>query len=159
MKLQLRIKTSLVRNILVLVSSIIIGAIFNLPFGWPVVLDFITSMIICMLITMGLADMWYKVCKERWKLCWQYWVGLALVFASDWCFLFASKTVTLTAMFILLAITTMLGLGAGTWFFFVYKPEIEKRTKNSLEEYRKSLVDKGVPEDIAAAIVREAKEE
>ena len=105
MKLQLKIRSSLVRNILILLSSMFIGALFNLPFGWGAVLDFVTSMVICIVITMVLADAWYKICKEKWKLCWQYWIGIILVLLSDWAFLWASKTTTFPRMFMLLAIT------------------------------------------------------
>lgn len=158
MQLKLKIRSSLVRNLLILISSMIIGAVFNLPFGWGAVLDFVTSMVICILITMVLADAWYKVCKEPWKLCWQYWVGLVLVLLADWAFLWASKTTTIPSMFMLLAVTAIIGSGAGAWFFFKYKPVIEQKEKESLEEYKKALVDKGIADAIATGIIEEAKE-
>lgn len=158
MKFQLKIKSSLIRNILILFSSMLIGALFNLPFGWGAVLDFVTSMVICIVITMGLADAWYKVCKEKWKLCWQYWIGLSLVLLSDWAFLWASKTTTFPMMFTLLAVTAFIGLGAGSWFYFVYKPFIGVKESESLDEYKKMLVEKGIATATAESIVAEAKE-
>lgn len=158
MKLQLKIRSSLVRNILILLSSMFIGALFNLPFGWGAVLDFVTSMVICIVITMVLADAWYKICKEKWKLCWQYWIGIILVLLSDWAFLWASKTTTFPRMFMLLAITVFISLGAGSWFYFVYKPIVETKEDESLDEYKKALIDQGITEATAESIVSKAKE-
>ena len=123
MKLQLKIRSSLVRNILILLSSMFIGALFNLPFGWGAVLDFVTSMVL-----------------------------------SDWAFLWASKTTTFPRMFMLLAITVFIGLGAGSWFYFVYKPIVETKEDESLDEYKKALIDQGITEATAESIVSKAKE-
>ncbi len=159
MKVQFKIKSSLVRNLIVLVSSMLIGAIFNIPFGWGAVLDFVTSMVICIVITMVLADAWYKVCKERWKLCWQYWIGITLVLVADWVFLCASKTTTVMMASVLLGVTAFIYAAAGSWFYFVFKPIVEKKETESLESYKKALIDKGIAEATAASIIADAKEE
>ena len=157
--MKLKLKSSFVRNMLILISSMIIGAVFNIPFGFGAVLDFVTAMIIYIVITLALGDVWYKVCMEKWKLCWQYWVGVVLILLADWAFLSASKTTTFTMMFIMLAITAVIGLGAGSWFFFRYKPLIEAKKKEALTAYRNSLVEKGLAEATADSIIAEAKEE
>lgn len=114
-------KTSFVRNLLVLVSSLIIGAVFNLPFGWGAVLDFVSQMMVFTVITIMVGDVVYKLMFDRDAVIWQYWVGVSFILGADFCFLGASKSVTFKAMWLWLACMFVVAIAAGLWWAIVYK--------------------------------------
>lgn len=116
---------SFLRSLLVFGSSIVVAVLFNLPFGWASVLEFVTQIAIFTVITMMLGDLWYKMIDDKDKLVRQYWVGVLLTLGADFCFLYASKTTTFEQMWLWLAITAAVALGAGLWWGFVYAHAID----------------------------------
>ena len=153
------LKSSLVRNAIVLACSLLIGGLFNLPWGGGAVLDFVTGLVFFAIITLAVGDVWYKVLREKWKLTWQYWIGIVLTLLATWAFLWASKSVTWPSRFIRLGVTAGVGLGSGLWFLFAYKPVVEARNKAFLEEYKAYLQEQGVSAATADAMVRASDED
>lgn len=154
-----RIRSSLVRNLITMACAMILSTIMMLPFGIGAILDFVSQMIVMMLVAICIGDIWYKAIRERWKLCWQYWIGLVLVLGADWAFLWASKTTAFFFMWIALGLTAVLAGGAGFWFACFYKPEVKKRAEEYVAEFRKSMESLGVAPATADKIIEGAKEE
>ncbi|AEV28933.1 hypothetical protein SpiGrapes_1113 [Sphaerochaeta pleomorpha str. Grapes] len=123
---------SFVRNLLVFGSSVLAGMLFNIPFGWQSMLDFMTQIMIFTVITIVAGDIWYKVVEDRDKIIWQYWIGIAATLGADFCFLTASKTTSFGSMWIWLCITTFVGLLAGLWWAFVYAKAIDTDTQEEI---------------------------
>jgi hypothetical protein len=130
------------RSLLVFGSSILIAVLFNLPFGWASVLEFVTQIAIFTVITMVAGDIWYKVIDDKEKLIWQYWVGVAVTLAADFCFLVASKTATFADMWLWLSITAFVSLLSGLWWGFVYAKAIDLDEQDTiLDELTKPNVE------------------
>ena len=130
------------RSLLVFGSSILIAVLFNLPFGWASVLEFVTQIAIFTVITMVAGDIWYKVIDDKDKIIWQYWVGIVTTLAADFCFLVASKTATFADMWLWLSITAFVSLLAGLWWGFVYAKAIDlDEQENLLDELTKPNVE------------------
>lgn len=128
------------RSLLVFGSSILVAVLFNIPFGWASVLEFVTQIAIFTVITMVAGDIWYKVIDDQDKIIWQYWVGVFVTLLADFCFLFASKTETFADMWLWLSVTAFVGLTAGLWWGFVYAKAID------LDEQEMILDEETAPE-------------
>lgn len=123
---------SFLRSILVFGSSIVVAVLFNLPFGWASVLEFVTQIAIFTVITMMAGDLWYKLIDDRSKIIWQYWAGVVATLGADFCFLVASKTTTFPDMWLWLSITATVALIAGLWWGFVYANAIDANAQEKL---------------------------
>ena len=151
--------TSFLTYLLVVVCSVVLGTLMALPWGIGPALDFVSKAIFLAVIMVVAADVAFKVRFEKWKLIWQYWIGLVLVLGADWCFLWASMTTTWGMMGLALGLTALLGFIAGGVFWLVYKKKIDEKKAAYLAEYEKALVDQGVDAETAAVVASSAKEE
>ena len=123
---------SFLRSLLVFGSSILVAVLFNLPFGWASVLEFVTQIAIFTVITMMAGDLWYKLIDDRSKIIWQYWAGVVATLGADFCFLVASKTTTFPDMWLWLSITATVSLMAGLWWGFVYANAIDANAQEKV---------------------------
>jgi hypothetical protein len=130
---------SFLRSLLVFGSSIVVAVLFNLPFGWASVLEFVTQIAIFTVITMAAGDLWYKLIDDRDKIIWQYWAGVVATLGADFCFLYASRTTTFPDMWLWLSITATVSLFAGLWWGFVYAKAI------NIDEQDKLLDEETAP--------------
>lgn len=151
--------TSFLTNLLVVVGSVALGTLMALPWGIESALDFVSKAFFLAIIMVMAADAAFKIRYEKWKLLWQYWVGLVLALGADWCFLWASKTTTWGMMALALGCVALLGIGSAVCFMVGYKPAVEKRKEEYIAEYQKALEDKGVDKATAESVAQAAKEE
>lgn len=151
--------TSFLTYLLVVIGSVVLGTLMALPWGIGSALDFVSKAIFLAVIMVMAADIAFKARYEKWKLIWQYWIGLALVLGADWCFFWASMTTTWGMMGLALGCVALLGVGAGTWFWLVYNKKIAAKKAAYIAEYEQALVDKGVDAETAAQVAASAKEE
>jgi hypothetical protein len=74
---------------------------------------------------MAVADVAWKLTRQKDEVVWQYWAGIAGVLVTDFLFLVASRTTTFSAMWLWLSITAVMGLITGCWWAFVYPRVLE----------------------------------
>lgn len=148
-------KSSLLRNTIVLLTSVGIMILFALPYGIDAVIDYITKAIITIVITQVCGDFWFKIMVEPVKLCWQYWVGVAGVLASDWLFMWASMSVTFNAMFLRCGICLACVLATILWFELVYEKKANELQTVCIAEAKKLMASKGMPEEVINEITKE----
>lgn len=151
--------TSFLTYLLVVIGSVALGTLMALPWGIGPALDFVSKALVLAVIMCGAADAAFKIRFEKWKLMWQYWIGIVLVIGADWCFLWASMTTTWGMMGIALGVTAGLGIGAGAWFWLAYKKKVDERKAAYIAEYEQALISKGVDAGTAAEVAAAAKEE
>ena len=151
--------TSGLTYLLVVIGSVALGTLMALPWGIGSALDFVSKAIFLALIMVMAADSAFKIRYEKWKLMWQYWIGLILILVADWCFLWASKTTEWLWMGLALGLAALFGISGAGVLFIPYKKKVEEKKAADLEEYRKALVAKGVDADTAKEIADAAKED
>ena len=151
--------TSGLTYLLVVIGSVALGTLMALPWGIGSALDFVSKAIFLALIMVMAADSAFKIRYEKWKLMWQYWIGLILILVADWCFLWASKTTEWLWMGLALGLAALFGISGAVVLFIPYKKKVEEKKAAYLEEYRKALVAKGVDADTAKEIADAAKED
>ena len=150
--------TSFLTYLLVVIGSVVLGTLMALPWGIGSAVDFVSKAVFLGVIMVMAADIAFKVRFEKWKLIWQYWIGIAFIVGADWCFFWASMTTTWGQMGLALGCVALFGVCAGAWFWLVYHKRISEKEEAYLAEYEKALVDKGVDADTAAAVAASAKE-
>ena len=151
--------TSFLTYLLVVTGSVVLGTLMALPWGIGPALDFISKAVFLAVIMVMAADVAFKARYEKWKLLWQYWIGLALILGADWCFFWASMTTAWGMMALALGFVALLAVGATVVFWVVYRKKVAEKKEAYLAEYEKALVDKGVNAETAAEIAASAKEE
>ena len=151
--------TSFLTYLLVVIGSVVLGTLMALPWGIGSALDFISKAIFLAVIMAMAADAAFKIRFEKWKLLWQYWVGLALILGADWCFFWASMTTTWGMMALALGFVALFGASAAVIFWVVYRKKVQEKENAYLAEYEKALVDKGVDATTAAEVATAAKED
>lgn len=151
--------TSFLTYLLVVAGSVVLGTLMALPWGIGPALDFVSKAIFLGVVMVVAADIAFKARYEKWKLIWQYWIGIVLVLGADWCFFWASMTTEWWMMGLALGFVALLGVAAGTWFWLVYRKKIDEKRQAYLAEYEKALVEKGVDAGTAAEVAASAKED
>lgn len=150
-------ESSLLRNVIVMFTGVLIGILFSLPFGIDEVIEFVTSTIIVMVITQLSGDMWFKITREPEKLCWQYWVGSAGILAADWLFMWASKSTTFNSMFLRIGICVAVAIATIVFFELFYKKKMCKKFAESKEALKKLWRDNGLSDEIIEKTLQEMK--
>jgi len=150
-------ESSLLRNVIVLMTSVLICVLFALPFGIDAVIQFVTDAVIIIVISQVCGDFWFKLTREPERLCWQYWVGVVGVLGSDWLFMWASKSITFNAMFLRLGFCVAAILVTVLWFELVYGKLERAQLNAGLQEFKKMLAEKGVPEAVIDDVTKEIK--
>jgi len=141
-------ESSLLRNVIVLATGVLIAIGFALPFGIDAVIEFVTDAVIIIVITQVCGDFWFKLTREPEKLCWQYWVGVVGILGSDWLFMWASKSVVFKAMFLRIGFCVAAILATVLWFELVYDKIEKELQKAGIDELKKMWAENGVPEEV-----------
>lgn len=110
-----------------MVLSIIIAFCFAVPFGIGYAIDWVTDLILYTVIIEVSLDFVGKLREEKSRLCWEYFVGIAIVLASDWCFMAGAHQTETKPWAIWLGVTAFLGVCAGVWFDKMVKKAYAKK--------------------------------
>lgn len=103
-------------NAIGMILSIIIAFCFAVPFGIGYAIDWVSDLILYTVIIEVSLDFVGKLREGKTRLCWEYFVGIAIVLASDWCFMACAHETETKPWAIWLSITVALGVTAGVWF-------------------------------------------
>lgn len=125
---------------------------FWLVKGFNGMLDFWTEFSILGWAVCISVDIYYKVFREKEKLCWQYLVMMANLFAADFAFLCAYDTVTWFDMGIRLGITAALLALAIILYHKLYKPAVAKRKDVAFNAVCDDIKANGVSDLVAKNI-------
>lgn len=91
------------------------------------ILDAATIAILISIFVLTINDIASKLEDKRYKLCWQYWVTIAMIFVSDVLFACAWRSSTFPQMFIMLGLTVAMGIGAIICYILLYKPAVKAK--------------------------------
>ena len=133
---------------------------FWLVKGFNGMLDFWTEFSILGMAVCIFVDIFYKVFKEKEKICWQYFLMMADLFAVDFAFLWAYDSVTMPDMYFrLFGVMLPLIIIAIIMHFKLYKPAVAKRRDIAFAAVCADIKNIGVTDLVAKSIASKFFEE
>lgn len=117
-----------VANLLGIVLALVVGLIFSLPWGIGYAIDWVTNLALYSVIIEVAIDFVTKLKeKDHPRLCWEYFVGVAMILGAVWTMMATAHTTENMPFFKWLAFTVLIGVGAAVWFHLSVKKAYEKR--------------------------------
>ena len=117
-----------VANLLGIILALVVGLMFSLPWGIGYAIDWVTNLALYSVIIEVAIDFVTKLKeKDHPKLCWEYFVGVALILGADWSMMATSHTTENKPFFKWIAFTVLMSIAAAIWFHRVVNKAYEKR--------------------------------
>ena len=117
-----------VANLLGIILALIVGLVFSLPWGIGYAIDWVTNLALYSVIIEVAIDFVGKLKeKDHPRLCWEYFVGIAMILGAVWSMMATAHTTENGPFFKWLAATVLISVAAAIWFHMAVKPAYEKR--------------------------------
>ena len=117
-----------VANLLGIILALIVGLVFSLPWGIGYAIDWVTNLALYSVIIEVAIDFVGKLKEKDYpRLCWEYFVGIAMILGAVWSMMATAHTTENRPFFIWLAVTVFIGVAAAIWFHLAVNKAYGKR--------------------------------